>query len=135
MLNKEDIILLFLEDPYKLADEIWNKNVPKSDEIRTLICELGNPQSAYRYALCVDNSPRSDTRKASCKDPERAFFYAQNVDKSPRSDTRKASCRDPESAYWYARNVDKSPHPDTRQAVQNNLHLKERYKQWENSYE
>ncbi|HUU86776.1 MAG TPA: hypothetical protein VMX17_03390, partial [Candidatus Glassbacteria bacterium] len=76
-----------------------------------------------------------DTRKASCKDPERAFFYAQNVDKSPRSDTRKASCRDPESAYWYARNIDKSPHPDTRQAVQNDLHLKERYEEWENSYE
>ena len=135
MLNKEDIILLFLEDPYKLAHEIWNKNVPKSDEIRTLICDLGGPHCAYRYALCVDEYSRSDTRKASCKDPERAFFYAQNVDKSPRSDTRKASCRDPEYAYYYARNIDKSPHPDTRQAVQNNLHLKERYKQWENSYE
>ena len=81
MLNREEIILLFLEDPYKLADEIKNVRVPKSDEIRTLICDLGSPQCAYDYARWVDKSPRSDTR----------------------------------------------------QAVQNDLHSKERYEEWENS--
>jgi len=133
MLNKEDIILLFLEDPYKLAHEIWNKNVPKSDEIRTLICDLGGPHCAYRYALCVDEYSRSDTRKASCKDPGRAFFYAQNVDRSPRSDTRQAACKDPWCAYRYARDIDKSPRSDTRREACKDSYWKERYEEWENS--
>jgi len=64
-LTKEDIILLFLEEPYKLADEIWDRNVPKSDEIRTLICELGNPYCAYLYAKFIDNKPTDETRESS----------------------------------------------------------------------
>ena len=94
-LTKEEIILLFLDDPKKLGNEILYRNVPKSDEIRTLICELGNPGCAYWYALCIDKSPRSDTRKASCRDPEYAYYYARNIDKSPRSDTRESACKDP----------------------------------------
>ena len=68
-LTKEDILLLFLDDPKKVADEIQHGNVPKSDEIRTLICDLGDPGCVCLYADCVDKSPRSDTREASCKDP------------------------------------------------------------------
>ena len=49
-LTKEDIILLFLDNPNKLVGEIYFENVPKSDEIRTLVCELGNPECAYYYA-------------------------------------------------------------------------------------
>jgi len=69
MLTKEDIILLFLDDPDKLANKILYGNVPKSDEIRTLICELRNPGCAYFYAINVDKSPHPDTRQAACKDP------------------------------------------------------------------
>ena len=107
MLNREEIILLFLDDPKKVADEIQHGNVPKSDEIRTLICELGDPRCACIYTNYVDKSPRSDTREAVCKDPEYAYVYAAYVDKSPRSDTRREACKD---SYW-----------------------KERYAEWENS--
>jgi len=132
LLTKEDIILLFLEDPKKLAAKIWSGSIPKSNEIRTLICELGNPECVCLYADYVDKSPRSDTRNVVCKDPKYAYFYAEYVDKSPHPDTRKASCRDPGWAHNYAINVDKFPHPDTRQAVQNDLHWKKEYEEWEN---
>ena len=99
-LTKEDVILLFLEDPKKLVGEIWNKNVPKSDEIRTLICDLGDPRCAYLYAINIDKSPHLDTRQAAYKDPGYAYFYTLDVDKSPRLDTRQAACKDP---YWKER--------------------------------
>ena len=133
MLSKEDIILLFLENPNKLADEILNENVPKSDEIRTLICDLGDPRCAYLYAKWVDESSHSDTRQGVCKDPHYAYLYAEYVDKSLRSDTRKASCKNPGWAYNYAQNVDKSPHPDTRRATCKDPYWKEAYERWENS--
>ena len=131
MLNKEEIILLFLEDPKKLADEIRKGNILKSDEIRTLICELGDPRCAYRYAINVDTKPTDEIRAACCKDPTEAYYYARLIDNSPHPDTRQAACKDPWCAYWYAYHVDKSPHPDTRQAVQNNSHWKEEYEEWE----
>ena len=75
MLTKEDIILLFLEGPGKLATELWNKNIPKSDEIRTLICELGNVKCAFYYAYYVDKKPTDETRKAVSKDKFRKGGY------------------------------------------------------------
>ena len=80
-LTKEDIILLFLEDPYKLANEIWKENVPKSDEIRILLCELGDPDCAYYYALGIDKKPTDETRTVACKDPYCDCLYAVYVDK------------------------------------------------------
>jgi len=102
MLTKEEIILLFLEDPYKLADEIGDGNVPKSDEIRTLICELGNTRCAYSYARYVDEKPTDETRQVARKDSGFAYFYARWVDRSPRSDTRQAARKDP---YWKERYI------------------------------
>ena len=78
-LTKEDIILFFLEDPYKLADEIWDKNVPKSDEIRTLICGLGNSWCAYSYARCIDKGPTDETRTVACKAPQCAYCYDEFI--------------------------------------------------------
>ena len=132
--NKEDIILLFLDDPEKLEYKIWNRNVPKSDEIRTLICELGDPECAYAYARYIDKSPRSDTRESACKDPLYAYCYTLYVDKSPRSDTRRGASKDPECAYAYARYIDKSPRSDTRSAAYKDSYWKERYEQWELNY-
>ena len=100
-LTKEDIILLFLEEPYKLADEIWDRNVPKSDEIRTLICELGNPYCAYLYAKFIDNKPTDETRTAACKTPQCAYCYARDVDKKPIDETRTAACKNINSKNWY----------------------------------
>ena len=130
-LTKEDVILLFLEDPKKLVGEIQQGNVPKSDEIRTLICELRNPECVCLYADYVDKSPRSDTRQGACKDPYYAYWYAYYVDKSPRSDTRKVACKDPRYAYYYAYWVDRSPRSDTRQGACKAPYWKERYEQWE----
>jgi len=107
MLTKEDIILLFLDNPLKLVGEIQNRNVPKSDEVRDLICEFGDANLACEYAEWIDGEPHPDTRKASCRDPGWAHYYARWVDKSPRSDTRQEANKDP---YW-----------------------KERYEEWENS--
>jgi len=131
VLNKEDIILLFLEDPKKLVGEIQQGNVPKSDEIRTLICELRNPECVCLYADYVDKSPHPDTRREACKDSKYAYYYAACVDKAPRSDTRQGACKDPRYAYYYAYWVDKSPHPDTRKGVCKDPYWKERYEEWE----
>ena len=95
--TKEDIILLFLEDPKKLADEIYNKRVPKSAKIRTLICDLGDPVCAYAYAKYVDKKQTDETRQVTCKDFRFAYYYARWVDKSPRSDTRQGASKD---SYW-----------------------------------
>jgi len=100
-LTKEDIILLFLEDPKKLADEIWDKNISKSDEIRTLICELGNPWSAYYYARYIDKKPTDETRTASCRGSDGAYWYARYIDKKPTDETRTAACKDSTYKDWY----------------------------------
>jgi len=100
-ITKEDIILLFLEDPWKLANEIWKGNVPKSDEIRTLICELGNSRCAHCYALKVDKKPTDETRTAACKNPGCAYGYAVKVDKKSTDETRTAACQDPKYKDWY----------------------------------
>ena len=76
-LTKEDIILLFLEGPDKLETEIWRGNVPKSDEIRTLICELGNARCAYWYAELIDKKPTDETRTAACKDSTYKDWYEE----------------------------------------------------------
>ena len=101
MLTKEDIILIFLEDPQKLAYEIWKENVPKSDEIRTLICELGDPRCAYSYAYCVDRKPIDETRTVACKTPQCAYYYAKHIDKKPTDETRKAAYRTHIYKNWY----------------------------------
>ena len=131
MLNKEDIILLFLEDPKKLVGEIQQGNVPKSDEIRTLICELRNPECVCLYADYVDKSPHPDTRREACKDSKYAYYYAACVDKEPRSDTRSAACKDPVPAHCYARDVDKSPRSDTRHGACKDPYCKKEYEEWE----
>jgi len=76
-LTKEDIILFFLEDPDKLAGEIWEGNVPKSDEIRILLCELGNARCAYYYAYYVDKEHTDEIKKVACKDPWYASCYKE----------------------------------------------------------
>jgi len=130
-LTKEDITLLFLDDPEKLVNEILNNNVPKSDEIRTLICDLGSPADAYYYARDIDKFPHPDTRREACKDPVFAYYYAYYVDRSPRSDTRQGACKDSYRAYYYAYYVDRSPRSDTRQGACKAPYWKERYEQWE----
>ena len=100
-LTKEDIILLFLEDPKKLAIKIYNKQVPKSDEMRTLICELGNPDCAYWYALCIDNGPHFLTRKIACQTPARAFQYALYADCEPTEETRAKVQECSSHKRWY----------------------------------
>ena len=100
-LTKEDIILLFLEDPQKLETEIFKENVPKSDEIRTLICELGNPWCAYWYAKWVDKKPTDETRTAACKDSKYADWYAQDIDGKPTDETRNAAYKNKRSKKEY----------------------------------
>jgi len=133
MLTKEDIILLFLEDPLKLETEIFKENVPKSDEIRTLICELGNPWCAYRHARNIDKGPTNETRTVTCKDPGYAYWYARDVDQNPHPETREACCKKPWEAYQYAVSVDKRPTKETRQAAYKDKEVKDWYEQWENS--
>jgi len=96
MLTKEDIILLFLEDPLKLDDEIWNGTVPKSNKIRTLICELGDLWCAYWYAKYIDKKPTDETRTAACKTPQCAYWYARDIDKGPTDETRTSAYKDPD---------------------------------------
>ena len=82
-LTKEEIILLFLDDPKKLADELYfnHKNFPKSDEIRTLICELGDPRCAYRYAHYIDQEYTEETYKVLSKNPWFAYCWSSNAER------------------------------------------------------
>ena len=132
-LTKEDIILFFLEDPYKLATEIWKGSVPKSDEIRTLICELGNARCAYWYALQIDKKPTDEIRTLICElgNPWCAYCYARDIDKGPTDETRTASCRGSDGAYWYARYIDKKPTDETREAANKAPYYKQEYEEWE----
>ena len=97
LLTKEDIILLFLEGPAKLAKEIFYNNVPKSDEMRALICELGNSRCAYCYAKYVDKKPTDKTRTISCKTAVYAHCYAEYIDGNTTDETRECAGKDP---YW-----------------------------------
>jgi len=130
MLNREDIVLLFLDDPEKLVGEIQNGNLFKSDEIRTLICELVDPSIAFRYALHVDMCPHDLTRKIACGSPAWAQCYAESVDKVPRGDTRNASCKDPKWAYLYAILAEGCWHYETWNAVQKDPYWKDQYERW-----
>jgi len=133
LLTKEDIILLFLEGPEKLATEIWKGNVPKSDESRTLICNLGDPMCAYYYTSFVDKKPTDETRTVACKTPQCAYGYARDVDKKPTDETRTAACKDSKYAYWYAQDIDGKPTDETRNAAYKNKRSKKEYEEWENS--
>ena len=133
MLNKEDIILLFLEDPKKLAHEIGEGNVLESDEIRTLIYDLGDPCYAYRYARYIDKRSTEETRTVACKDSFYAYYYSEFIDNSPHPDTRQGACKDSFYAYFYAINIDKSPRSDTRESACKDPECKKEYEEWENS--
>ena len=133
MLTKEDIILVFLDNPNKLATEIWKGNVPKSDESRTLICNLGDPMCAYYYTSFVDKKPTDETRTVACKTPQCAYGYARDVDKKPTDETRTAACKDPYEAYCYARDIDKKSTDETREAAYKNEVWGRTYELWENS--
>ena len=71
MLTKEDIILLFLENPDRLVTAIWYNNVPKSDEIRTLICELGDLRCIFWYAVDIDKKFTKEAK--ACLDKNRMW--------------------------------------------------------------
>jgi hypothetical protein len=99
------------------AIPIRNLNDEELSIIRFAACQ--NPESAYRYALFVDQKPTDKTRSAACKDSGYAYEYASNVDKKPTNETRSAACQNLYYAYYYARNIDKKPTNETRNAVCN----------------
>jgi len=132
MITKEDIILLFLENPQKLVGEITKGNVLKSDEIRTLICDLGDPECAYYYAAVIDKKPTDETRNVVHKDAYESIWYALEIERKPRDDTRTACCTSSGYAYLYARDIDKKPTEETRNAAYKSSFNKKRYISWEN---
>ena len=101
MLTKEDITLLFLKDPSELRLAIIRGKIPKSDEIRTLICEFGDPKCAYEYANYIDQGPHPETRTVACKSSPRAYWYAKYIDQRPIYETRSAAYKDVEWGNFY----------------------------------
>ena len=101
MLTKEDITLLFLKDPSELRLAIISGKIPKSDEIRTLICEFGDPKCAYEYANYIDQGPHPETRTVACKSSPRAYWYAKYIDQRPTYETRSAAYKDVEWGNFY----------------------------------
>jgi len=95
LLTKEDITLAFLKDPGELAQLIWDGRVPKSDEIETLICELGDYECAYTYAREVKLGTSDKLRRVSSRDPWYAYYYALLVDGAPHKVTRDGVSGDP----------------------------------------
>ena len=66
-LNKEELILLYLQDPEKVLDSVWENKVKRSAETRQIVCSWG-AKYAYYYALNVDKKPHADTRTGACRD-------------------------------------------------------------------
>ena len=61
---KKDIVLKHMAGEVSIR---YIKNLPKDDEIRSLIISF-HPSYAFWYAYMVDRCPRDDTREATCKD-------------------------------------------------------------------
>ena len=88
MLSKEEIIVRFLDDPREVDLALKYRKVEASDEIRELICNFGQAQLAFRYAVSIDRKvPHDLTREISSKRPDLAFYYAKNIDKKPHAVT------------------------------------------------
>jgi len=101
-LTKEDIILLFLENPYKLAAKFEEGAVQKSDKTRQTICDLGSPMVAFKYARYVDKDSHDSTREVCCKSGAYAYLYASWIDKGFREDTWEATKKFPGYRRWYS---------------------------------
>jgi len=129
-LSKEDIILIFLENPNLLARKIEEHKIEKSDEMRQLICELGDPDCAYRYADYIDKVSNNLTRKVACRDSKYAFWYAKHVDNGPHEETRKGACKDPSYALYYASQIDKKPTSMTYNSTRMDPFTKNLYRTW-----
>ncbi|MDC1299990.1 hypothetical protein N8Z24_00630 [bacterium] len=96
-IKKEEIILLFLQDPFELCIKIQEGEVERTEENLQLVVDFGHPLVALRYSAYVDCHPRDELRKIACKDPMYAYWYAYDVDGNRRKDTATAAYR---AAYW-----------------------------------
>ena len=115
--TKEELILVYLDSPQKVMEHIERRQIKRSDSIRRTLCDFGNAQLVYYYALWIDKGPHPSTRRSCLSDSDYAQLYAEEIDKCPRDDTRKAACKEAHAAYWYAKEVDKKPRDDTRKAA------------------
>jgi len=136
-LTKEEVILLFLEDPEKLRKEILAKNIITSKEIFEIICNLGNPELAYWYY--VRSYPKEkgcqELKDLCCTDSLWAYSYARWIQRKPCDLTRQVSCEASDTARWYAIYVDKKPLESTRTAAYKNSWDKSAYCAWEYEFE
>jgi len=133
-LNKEEVILLFLDNPDKLSCAIADRNVEVSEEILKTICEFRDPRLAYWYY--VDNFSKEGcqmVKEVCCTKPVWAYSYARWIQKVPCATTRTAACGSSTAARWYAKEVDREPREETRKAAYSDYFEKGEYEQWENS--
>ena len=99
--TKEEINLLYIQDPMYFRIILQERGVEVSDETREALCEFG-PEFAYLYARHFEDKPHDLTRKIACGDASYAFQYA-----------------------WW---VDKCSHPVTAAAIKDHPYFKEHYK-------
>lgn len=98
-MTKEDLILLFLDDPQKVYRRFMKGDIKPTNELLKAVLDLGDPELAYSYAAYVDLKPRDSTRKQACKEPIYAYLYARKVDECYHEDTHNAV----QKSSWYKR--------------------------------
>ena len=133
MLTKEEVKELLDKGWNELVEAMSDRLVPKSDEIRELVCSFGIPDWAYGYAVLVDDEPKQITRDLASKDAVNALQYAIHLDKKPTEETRNGAMQRPYTAYLYASMVDKSSREDTKKASSTIGKIGKMYELWENS--
>ena len=101
MLTKEDLIVLYLDNPEKLYKRFWSKIDPvnPTDALLEVVLNIGDPELAYYYSAYVDKKPRDSTRKLACKEPMYAYLYARNIDEGFHEDTYEGV----QKSLWYRR--------------------------------
>ena len=88
--TKEEVNLAYIQGKFNLLFKISHRKVEQNDETRQAVVDLGDPQIAYYYALCIDKRPTYATREVCLEDPDWTYYYALHVDKGPRPSTKKA---------------------------------------------
>ena len=131
MLTKEDIILLYLENPSKLWTVIeLNEDLKQfepSDEMRELICSFGHANLGYAYARHIDKGPHPVTKKLACTNSTAAYWYAEDIIRGPDPELEETICKSPEDVYFYVRDVVQQSTEKLKEAALKDEYFGKRY--------
>jgi len=134
-LTKEEIILLYLQDPKEVKRKIYSGDISSSLEDLTILCELGDPEVLTTYFLTYVrkyNELPKELEKAIksifCKLADCAYWFSfLGYIGGDDEEVLNIICQDAKTAYYYARNILQEPSDATRTAVCKNPERAYRY--------